>query len=160
MRNPNLLKSVVSILVPLACGFVGSLATRPAIPGWYAGLAKPSFAPPNWLFGPAWTLLYILMGIASFLVWKQGLAAPGVKPALVFYLVQLALNLAWSWLFFALRSPLAGLAEIVVLWCAILVTIVLFFRVSTAAGILMLPYIGWVSFASALNAGIWALNRN
>ena len=159
MKTPDVAKAAVSVLVPLACGFVGSLATRPAIPGWYAGLAKPAFAPPNWLFGPAWTLLYVLMGVASFLVWRAGLSVPGVKPALVCYLAQLVLNLAWSWLFFALRSPLAGLVEIAVLWCAIIVTTVLFFRVSAAAGALMLPYIGWVSFAGALNASLWWLNR-
>ncbi len=159
MKSGDAVKLLVSLVVPLACGFVGSLATRPAIPGWYAGLNKPVFAPPNWLFGPAWTALYVMMGIAAFLVWRQGLAEPTVKTALLFYIIQLVLNLAWSWLFFALRSPLAGLVEIVVLWCAILVTVILFFRVSRAAGILMLPYIGWVSFASALNAGIWVLNR-
>lgn len=159
MKTGEALKVLVSIAVPLGCGLLGSLATRPAIPGWYSGLAKPAFAPPNWLFGPAWTLLYILMGTAAYLVWRRGLAAPGVKPALVVFLVQLALNLAWSWLFFGLRSPLAGLVEIVLLWCAIVVNIALFFRVSTAAGIMLLPYIGWVSFATALNAAIWSLNR-
>ena len=159
MKPNETLKVVVSLAVPLLAGLAGSLATRQAIPTWYAGLAKPSFSPPNWLFGPAWTVLYILMGLAAYLVWRRGLAAAGVKPALAVFLVQLALNLAWSFLFFGLRSPLAGLVEIAVLWCAIAISIVLFFRVSTAAGILMLPYIGWVSFASVLNAAIWSLNR-
>jgi len=159
MKIGDVLKLAVSIVLPLACGFLGSLATRPAIEGWYSGLAKPAFAPPNWLFGPAWTVLYILMGIAAFIVWRRALAAPGVKPALLVFLIQLALNLAWSWLFFALRSPLAGLVEIGVLWCAILVTIILFFRISAPAGILLLPYIGWVSFATALNGAIYFLNR-
>ncbi len=159
MKSSEIIKAVVSIAVPLGCGLLGSLATRPAITGWFTGLSKPSFAPPNWLFGPAWTLLYILMGIAAYLVWRPGLAAPGVKPALIVFLVQLVLNVAWSFLFFGMRSPLAGLVEIVVLWCAIVVSIVLFFRVSTTAGVLMLPYIGWVSFASVLNASLWSLNR-
>mgnify|MGYP000707234161 CR=1 FL=1 len=115
--------------------------------------------PPNWLFGPAWTLLYLLMAVAAFLVWKQGFGASGVKLALVAFLVQLALNTLWSVLFFGMRSPLAGLVDIAALWLAILATIVLFFRVSTAAGILLLPYQAWVTFAAALNCALWMLNR-
>lgn len=159
MRAGNILRLALSIGLPLAAGALGSLATRPAIAGWYATLNKPPFNPPGWLFGPAWTVLYILMGIAAWLVWSRGLAAPGVKPALVLFLVQLALNVAWSFLFFAARSPLAGFVEIILLWVAILVTMVLFFRVSPAAGWLMVPYIGWVSFAAVLNGAIMLLNR-
>lgn len=159
MKTGNIGRIVVSIGFPLLCGFLGSLATRPAISTWYAGLAKPSFSPPNWLFGPAWTVLYILMGIAAFLVWNRGLGAPGVKAALLLFLVQLALNLAWSFIFFAGRSPAWGFVEILALWVAIVVTMVLFFRVSAAAGWLMVPYIGWVSFATVLNGAIMALNR-
>jgi len=111
------------------------------------------------LFGPAWTLLYLLMAVAAFLVWRQGLMAPGVKLALVVFLVQLVLNALWSIFFFGLRSPLAGLVDIIVLWLAILATIILFFPVSVPAGILLLPYIIWVSFAAVLNAAILRLNR-
>jgi len=146
-------------VVVLVAGGIGSLATTRAIPTWYEGLRKPSFNPPEWLFGPAWTVLYLLMAVAAFLVWKQGLGVPGVKLALIVFLAQLLLNSAWSILFFGLRSPLAGLVDIFLLWFAILTTIILFFRVSTAAGVLLLPYIAWVSFAAILNAAILLLNR-
>ncbi|MCX6843538.1 MAG: tryptophan-rich sensory protein [candidate division WOR-3 bacterium] len=143
----------------LAASSIGSFATVRAIPTWYKGLAKPSFNPPNWLFGPAWTVLYLLMAVAAWLVWKQGVGAAGVKLALAVFLVQLILNALWSILFFGLRSPLAGMVDIVVLWLAILATVILFFRVSVPAGILLLPYIAWVSFAALLNAAILRLNR-
>ena len=159
MHGSNLLKLLASLVVVLVAGGIGSLATTKAIPTWYQGLVKPSFNPPNWLFGPAWTLLYLLMTVAAWLVWKQGFAAAGVKLALAVFLAQLILNTLWSILFFGLRSPLAGLVDIVVLWLAILATIVLFFRVSVPAGILLLPYIAWVSFAAVLNAAILRLNR-
>ena len=130
-----------------------------AIPTWYTGLAKPSFNPPAWLFGPAWTLLYLMMAVAAWLVWKQGIGAAGVKLALAVFLAQLILNTLWSILFFGLRSPLAGLVDIVALWLAILATIVLFFRASPPAGLLLPPYIGWVTFAAIPNAAILRLNR-
>jgi len=145
--------------VVLAAGGIGSLATTRAIPTWYKGLAKPAFNPPEWLFGPAWTALYLLMVVAAWLVCKQGFGAPGVKLALAVFLAQLILNVLWLVLFFGLRSPLAGLVDIVVLWLAILATIILFFRISLPAGVLLLPYIGWVSCAAVLNAVILRLNR-
>jgi tryptophan-rich sensory protein len=159
MNGSNLLKLAASLAVVLAAGGIGSLATAKAIPTWYVGLAKPSFNPPSWLFGPAWTVLYLLMAVAAWLVWKQGIGAAGVKLALAAFLVQLILNALWSVFFFGLRSPLTGLVDIVVLWLAILATIVLFFRVSVPAGVLLLPYIAWVSFAAVLNAAILRLNR-
>jgi len=159
MNGPSLLKLLASLAVVLAAGGIGSVATARAIPTWYKGLAKPSFNPPEWLFGPAWTVLYLMMAVAAWLVWKQGIGAAGVKLALVVFLVQLVLNALWSVLFFGLRSPLAGLVGISGLWLAILATIVLFFRVSVPAGILLLPYIAWVSFAALLNAAIFRLNR-
>jgi len=159
MKAGNIVRIAVSLGLPLLCGFVGSLATRPAIATWYAGLVKPSFNPPGWLFGPAWTVLYILMGLAVYLVWRRGMAAPGVRPAVAVFAVQLALNVLWSFLFFAARSPVLGFVDIVVLWGAILATMVLFFRVSAAAGLLLVPYIGWVSFAGVLNGAIMVLNR-
>lgn len=159
MEIGKVVRVFISFAVPLLVGALGSLATRPAIGTWYAGLNKPVFTPPGWLFGPAWTVLYILMGLAAYLVWSRGLAAPGVKVALIVFLVQLLLNLAWSFIFFAARSPFWGFVEILVLWVAIAVTIVLFFRVRPLAGWLLLPYIGWVSFAAVLNAAIMVLNR-
>ena len=159
MTGSHVLKLLASLAVVLAAGGIGSLATSRAIPTWYQTLQKPSFNPPDWLFGPAWTLLYLLMAVAAFLVWKQGLNVAGVRFALGAFLVQLALNSLWSVLFFGLRSPLAGLLDIIVLWTAIVATIVLFFRVSSQAGILLLPYLAWVTFAAVLNAAIYRLNR-
>ena len=143
----------------LAAGVIGSLAAMRAIPTWYQTFTKPPFNPPEWLFGPAWTLLYLLMAVAARLVWKQGIGTAGVRLALAVFLAQLILNALWSVIFFDLRSPFGGLADIIVLWLAILATIVLFFRVSVPAGILLLPYIAWVTFAAVLNAAIVRLNR-
>ena len=159
MINPDLSRLAICVGAVLLASAVGSFATVRAIPTWYKGLAKPSFNPPEWLFGPAWTVLYLMIAVAAWLVWKQGIGAAGVKLALVVFLVQLILNTLWSILFFGLRSPLAGLVDIIVLWLAILATVVLFFRVSMPAGILLLPYIVWVSFAALLNAAILRLNR-
>ena len=158
MLSPTLSRLVVCVGAVLLASSIGSFATVRAIPRWYAGLAKPSFNPPGWLFGPAWTVLYLMMAVAAWLVWKQGLGVPGVKLALVVFLAQLILNSLWSILFFGLRSPRAGLAEIVVMWLAILATIIMFFRVSSLAGLLLLPYIAWVTFAAILNAAILRLN--
>ena len=122
-------------------------------------LVRPSFAPPTWVFGPAWTTLYVMMGLAAFLVWQQGLARPDVRRALTLFGVQLVLNGLWSPLFFGLRAPGLALVEIVVLWFAILATLVAFWRTRRVAGGLLVPYLAWVTFATALNAGFWALNR-
>ncbi len=154
----NMIKFVVSIVLCLAAGFLGSLATRPSIPGWYAALEKPSFNPPNWLFGPVWTLLYILMGIALFLVWRLGLDTRGVKTAVILFLVQLALNVLWSYVFFGAHRLGGAFAVIAVLWVFILLTMLRFFPLYRAAGWLLVPYLLWVSFASVLNFSIWRLN--
>jgi benzodiazapine receptor len=155
----DLSRLLVCVGAVLAASAIGSFATVRAIPTWYKGLVKPAFNPPDWLFGPAWTLLYLLMAVAAWLVWKQGIGAAGVRLALAVFLVQLILNALWSVLFFGLRSPLAGMVDIIVLWLAILATIILFFRVSVPAGVLLLPYIAWVSFAAVLAAAILRLNR-
>ena len=154
-----LIKAIFAILLCLSAGGIGSAFTTPAIPGWYATIVKPSFSPPDWVFAPAWTVLYILMGLAAALVWSKGLQNPQVRTALVVFLVQLILNMIWSVLFFGLRSPLYGLVDIVFLWIMILVTIAQFSKVSTPAALLMIPYILWVTFASGLNLGIFFLNR-
>ncbi len=155
----DILKLVVSILTCQGAGFIGSIFTVKSIPTWYMGLRKPRFTPPENVFGPVWLTLYLLMSIALFLVWRQGLSSVDVRIGFIIFWVQLALNVLWSELFFGLRSPLAGLFNITLLWLAILVNIVLFFRVSVIAGVLLLPYILWVSVAAYLNAGIWWLNR-
>lgn len=146
----------VSLAIPQMAGFLGALFTTPNIRGWYAGLEKPWFVPPSWVFAPAWTTLFLLMGLALFLVWERK-GSLGLRGYLPFW-TQLGLNVAWSGLFFGLRSPLLGLVEIGLLWVAILVNIVVFWRVRKASGLLLVPYIAWVSFAAALNYNVWILN--
>ena len=158
MSIRDIFKLIVCVVACLAAGAIGSIFTRGAIPTWYATLEKPAFNPPNWLFAPVWTLLYILMGIAAFLVWRKGSENRQVRIALIVFLVQLVLNALWSVVFFGLESPLYGLIVIVVLWVAILFTVLRFFRISWAASGLMWPYLLWVTFAAVLNASIWLLN--
>ena len=155
----NTVKLILAVAIPLTVGGLSGFATARGVGTWYPTLVKPSFNPPAWVFGPTWTLLYITMGVAAFLVWRQGLDTRGVRLALTVFVVQLALNGLWSILFFGLRAPGLALIEILVLWLGILATTVLFWRVVPAAGWLMLPYLGWVSFAAVLNAAIWNLNR-
>ena len=154
----DIVKLLTSIIVCQLAGLIGSIATTPAIPTWYAALIKPTLAPPNWVFAPVWTTLFLLMGISAFFVWRRRLNAPGVKLALGIFAVQLVINILWSFAFFGLRSPLAGLFVIAVLWAAILVTVIAFFRISRAGGALLIPYLLWVSFAALLNALILVLN--
>jgi len=133
----------------------GALVTGPAVAGWYQGIAKPSFNPPAWVFGPVWTVLYALMGWAAFLAWRQS----GLRSLpLALFGAQLVLNGLWSPVFFGLGRPGAALAVIAALWVAIASTLVAFWRVDRRAGALFVPYLAWVSFAAALNAAIWRLN--
>jgi tryptophan-rich sensory protein len=148
---------VISLIIPQLAGLVGSLFTAPNIAGWYAGLNKPWFVPPNWLFAPAWTTLFILMGLAIFLVWENK-GSLSLRGDYLPFWVQLGLNVLWSVLFFGMRSPLLGLGEIGILWVAILWNIIVFWRVRKASGYLLVPYLGWVSFASLLNLYVWLLN--
>jgi tryptophan-rich sensory protein len=151
-------KLIFSILLCELVGVIGSLLTFKAIPTWYAGLVKPALNPPSWLFGPVWTVLYALMGIAAFLVWKQGWPRKEVKIALGIFGVQLVVNGIWSILFFGLHSPLLALVDILLLLVLILVTLVLFYRVSKPSAYLLVPYLCWVSFATYLNYMIYVLN--
>jgi benzodiazapine receptor len=146
-----------AIVVSELAGVVGSVFTVSAIPTWYAGLAKPAFNPPAWIFGPVWTTLYALMGIAAFLIWRAGSSRKDVKIALSVFGGQLILNALWSIIFFGLHAPGAAFAEIIVLWAAIAFTITVFFKISRPAAYLLAPYILWVSFAAYLNYAIWAL---
>lgn len=155
----ELVRLVISVAIPLAAGAIGSIFTAKSVATWYAALQKPAFNPPNWIFGPVWTALYVLMGIALFLVWRKGLAFPRVRLGLMLFAVQLVLNACWSIAFFGLRSPGSGLAVIAPLWVAILATLITFARIAPAPGILLVPYILWVSFASVLNTYIYLLNR-
>lgn len=159
MKTFDILRLITSIAICLTAGILGSIFTTPAISTWYAALIKPSFAPPNWVFFPVWTALFIMMGISLFIVWKKGFQDHQVKAALSVFSIQLILNILWSAAFFGLRSPLAGLIEIVILWAAILAMILRFMRISKAAGLLLIPYIMWVTFAAMINFSIWTLNR-
>ena len=158
MSGSTILKLVASVLFCQAAGLLGALATTPSIGGWFKGLVKPSFNPPNWIFGPVWTTLYLMMGVALFLVWRRGLKTAGVKAALVLFLIQLALNVLWSVLFFGLHQPAPAFFEIAALWVFILLTMLKFFGLSRPAGWLLFPYLLWVSFASVLNFFLWRLN--
>ena len=152
------LKLAASIGVCELTGFIGAIFTAPSIPAWYAGLAKPSFSPPSWVFAPAWSFLFLLMGISFYLIWDKGLESKNVKRAMYVFGLQLGLNLLWSVLFFGLRSPLYGLLDIILLWAAIAITISEFSKVSRNAGLLLVPYIAWVSFALILNLSLYLLN--
>jgi tryptophan-rich sensory protein len=145
------------LVVCFAAAGVGSLATRPAIDTWYAGIAKPEWTPPNWLFGPVWTALYLSMAVAAWLVWRRAGLSGAWLPLTIFG-VHLALNALWSILFFGMGKPGLAFAEIILLWASILATILSFYRVVPAAGLILIPYLLWVSFASALNFAIWRLN--
>jgi translocator protein len=156
-RVHPLLGLVGFLAASFAAAALGNLFTGPAIPDWYATLEKPGFTPPSWVFGPAWTTLYILMAVAAWRVWTRA-GFRDASTALTLYFIQLALNAAWSMIFFGLRAPGWALIEILVLLAAIVATTVLFFRHSRLAGWLMVPYVGWVTFATALNGAIWWLN--
>ncbi len=145
------------VLLALAVGAVAGWLTSASVKTWYPSLVKPTWTPPPWLFAPVWTVLYVAMGVAAWLVWIRG-GFRAAKVALSLYLVQLALNAAWSGIFFGLRAPGLAFAEIAVLWLAIALTVSAFSRVSRPAAWLLLPYHAWVSFAAALDFRIWQLN--
>lgn len=156
-RTPQWLALAGFLAATFLVAGCSTVFTVQAIPTWYATLAKPSFNPPNSVFGPVWTLLYALMAIAAWVVWKQPVSPPR-SLALRLFWVQLALNFAWSLIFFGQRRIGWALIDILMLWSAIVLTCIVFFRLSKTAGSLFLPYIAWVSFASVLNFEIWRLN--
>lgn len=149
----KVIKYIISIFICLSAGLVGSVFTTPAIPGWYANLNKPSFSPPNSLFAPVWTILFILMGISLALIYNKK-----NKVAVRIFAVQLILNTFWSILFFGLKSPGLAFVEIIFLWLAIILTIIKFYKISKPAAYLLFPYLLWVSFASFLNFTVYRLN--
>ena len=157
MKLTSVLKLTASIILCQLAGFLGSLFTMPAISTWYQTLNKPIFVPPNWIFSPVWISLFILMGISLFMVWRRQ-DHPQLKTAFIFFSVQLILNIFWSAAFFGLRSPLLGLMDIILLWITILLTVLNFLKISKVAGLLLLPYLLWVSFATLLNFSLWVLN--
>ncbi len=152
------LKLLASVAVCQATGLLSTPFTISAIPTWYAFLNKPFFAPPNWIFAPAWTILYTLMGISLYIIWSKGIKKRKVKQALGFFFVQLGLNFLWSYVFFGLKSPELALLNIAAMWVFILMTLVKFRPISKLAFYLLIPYFLWVSFASLLNASIAILN--
>ena len=154
----KLSKLVVSFAVPLFAAFLGSVFTASSVSTWFTTLIKPSFNPPNWIFGPVWTILYLLMGFSLFLVWKQGLKKKYVKECLIIFGIQIFLNFLWSLLFFGLQNPLLAFIEIIFLWISILFMIIYFYKVNKTAAYMQIPYILWVSFAAVLNLSIVLLN--
>jgi tryptophan-rich sensory protein len=149
---------VLSIFACELAGIIGSAFTFPEITTWYAGLTKPWFNPPNWVFGPVWTLLYALMGIALYIVWTKKAEKKGNDMAYTAFGAQLALNTIWSIVFFGMHQLFGALIVIGLMWITILATIVLFRRIDSNAALLLAPYLLWVSFASALNFAVWQLN--
>lgn len=160
MKNINWTKTVIAVVACLSVGYLSSFITRSAIANWYSTLEKPFFNPPNWLFAPVWTSLYILMGIALGIVWsKYQKNNAEVKNALQIFVFQLLLNAIWSLLFFGLKNPLLAFIEIILLWLVIYETIKSFRKIDGLASKLLFPYLAWVSFATILNGSIWYLNR-
>ena len=154
------LRILLCVVICLAVGYLSSITTQSSIKTWYPTIEKPIFNPPNWVFAPVWTLLFILMGIAAGRVWNQlETNKELVKKGLLFFAVQLALNALWSYLFFGLQNIFLALIEIILLWLVIYETYLIFKKIDKKASYLLLPYLAWVSFATILNASIWWLNR-
>lgn len=154
----SILLCITCILIPLIIGFVGSFFTVGSISGWYATLAKPWFNPPNWLFGPVWTILYILMGISLYLVVRNGLSDGIVRKAVIVYGAQLFINLLWSIVFFGWHSPGGAFITIIILFILIMATILTFWKINRNAAYLLIPYICWTGFAMLLNGAVMIIN--
>jgi translocator protein len=154
---PNYLKLIISIISCQLAGIIGSFFTGDSI-GWYYTLTKPSFRPPNWLFGPVWIVLYLIMGIALYLIWKRGFRTSESKYPMIIFFTQLVFNAMWPVIFFGVRSIGGGLIIITILWILIFLTILSFQKVNKTASYLLIPYLIWVSYASILNFSIWRLN--
>ena len=157
MRRADIMKLIVCCGVPLVVGLAGSFFTNSI--DWYQTLEKPAFTPPNWVFAPVWTALYLLMGISVFLVWQKGLTSAAGKSAFACFVFQLVFNGLWAPIFFGLKQPLIAFGDIIVLWLAVVATFACFYRVSKLSAILFTPYVIWVSFAAILNASICMLNQ-
>jgi translocator protein len=153
----NFFKLLVSLAIPLIIGFLGSFFTSSSVDSWYKTINKPFFNPPNWIFGPVWTFLFILIGLSFYFIWIKGFGKDKAKTIIIFSL-QMFFNLLWSFLFFGLKSPLLGLFGIIILLFFILANIFVFYKISKIAGLLLLPYFFWVCFAFILNISIVILN--
>ena len=159
LRSDDIVKLASSVIICMIPAFIAAMINARAIPTWYSFTNRPSLSPPDWVFGPVWTALYILMAVSLFRVWRLGIDSPGVKGAMGVFAVQLLLNGLWTPVFFGLRSPLGGLVVIGLLWVAILITIIRFSALSHTAMLLLIPYLTWVSFAAVLNAQFYMLNK-
>lgn len=157
MKKSEIIKLIVSLILPLGLGSIAGMFTAGAVPEWYASLNRPSFNPPNWLFGPVWTILYIIMGISLFLIWKQSKSKERNLAIFVFCLQQ-ALNFAWSFIFFYFNMIGFALIEIILLWICIVIMIILFYKIKPIAAYINIPYLLWVTFATILNAAYYILN--
>jgi benzodiazapine receptor len=158
MNKSAIFKLIVSLLLPLGIGAFAGIFTMDAIPGWYETLTRPSFNPPNWVFGPVWTALYFLMGISLFLIWNQSLSKERNR-AILFFSIQLILNFCWSFLFFYYHQLGMALVEIILLWLSIFLMILRFYKIRPLAAYINIPYLLWVSFATILNAAYYLLNK-
>jgi tryptophan-rich sensory protein len=159
MNKSQIFKLIVSLLLPLGLGAIAGMFTAEAIPGWYASLNRPSFNPPDWVFGPVWTALYLLMGISLFLIWKQKTTKVRNLSIFVFFIQQI-LNVGWSFIFFYFNRIDLALFEIILLWISIVIMMVSFYKIKPLAAYLNIPYLLWVSFATILNAAYYFLNQN
>ncbi len=156
----KIIRITVVLTTCLLVGYFSGMVTRESITTWYPTLVKPSFNPPNWVFAPVWTILYIMMGVAGGMVWNRLEQDPeNVKKAFTFFIIQLALNAAWSVIFFYFHNPFLALIEVILFWLLIFETHIQFKKIDITAGLLFIPYLAWVSFATVLNASIWWLNR-
>lgn len=157
MNKSQILKLLTSLILPSGVGAIAGMFTADAIPGWYASLIRPSFNPPNWVFGPVWTCLYLILGISLFLIWKQN-ASRDRNLAIFVFLIQLTLNFSWSFIFFYFNLIGLALLEIILLWISIVLMILRFYKIKPMAAYINIPYLLWVSFASILNAAYYFLN--
>jgi benzodiazapine receptor len=158
MNKSQIFKLFASLALPLVLGAIAGLFTAEAVPEWYETLNRPPFNPPNWLFGPVWTTLYILLGISLFLIWKQS-ASKERNLAILVFLLQQALNFGWSFIFFYFNMIGFALIEIILLWISIIIMLVLFYKIKPMAAYINIPYLIWVTFATILNASYYLLNR-
>lgn len=158
LNSATIKAALISFILPFLAATIGGIFTGSSVSGWYKTIEKPLWTPPGSTIGLVWTTLFILIGVSLFLILRKGFEHPGVKLALTIFVVQIVLNILWSFCFFYLKSPAAGMAEIIVLWMAILVNVVVFYRLMPLAAFLLVPYLAWVAFAAYLNFTIWRMN--
>jgi translocator protein len=157
MKVSVVIKLIISILLPLGLGSIAGIYTAQSVPEWYETLIRPSFNPPNWIFGPVWTALYILMGVSLFIIWNQR-ASKARNLAILVFMIQLLLNFGWSFIFFYFNMIALAFIEIIMLWMSIIWMIILFYKIKPLASYINIPYLLWVTFATVLNGAYFFLN--